>query len=122
MTASIQQMADRVAELMQSRMRVRGRDLTDKVRRAGKRLPKKVRTAAEVLALSAQAARVPKNYQRVDPEVAAMAYDICLRHLKPMDGAKRRRALFADIGLSTGFALVATGALVIGLLIWRGIL
>jgi hypothetical protein len=122
MTTSIEQMADRVADLMEARLRVRGAGLSRKLRRGGRLLPKKVKTAAEVLALSAEAAQVPKFRSRVDPERAAIAYDICLRYLKPLGAGDRRRALLRDVGLSFASTLLVTAGLALAVLIWRGYL
>jgi hypothetical protein len=122
MTTSIEQMADRVADLMEARLRVRGAGLSRKLRRGGRLLPKKVKTAAEVLALSAEAAQVPKLRSRVDPERAAIAYDICLRYLKPLGAGARRSAFLWGLGASTAAIVAVTGGLVLAVLVWRGYL
>ncbi len=122
MTTSIEQMADRVADLMEARLRVRGDGLSRKLKRGGRRLPKKVKTAAEVLALSAEAIQVPKLRSRVDPERAAIAYDICLRYLKPLGASARRSALVWGIGTSFAAIFTVTSGLVLAVLLWRGYL
>ena len=55
--ASTQQMADRVAQLLEERLRLRGKGLDEKLRRGGRLLPKKVRAAAEVLVRAASMAQ-----------------------------------------------------------------
>ena len=47
---TIQQMADRVAELLQERLSAHGVDLRARLKKAGRRLPRKVRSAGEKLA------------------------------------------------------------------------
>ena len=61
---TIQQMADRVAEMMQQKLRLRGRGLAEKTRRAGRLLPKKVRAAAVALAEAAALAQNPRQIGR----------------------------------------------------------
>ncbi|WP_347310578.1 hypothetical protein [Defluviimonas sp. SAOS-178_SWC] len=119
---TVQQMAGRIAELMEARLRVRGEGLAEKLRRGGRFLPRKVRREAEYLAKADEEARVPKLLSRLDHERIADAYDVCVRYLKPLGAGARRKAILLD--MFTGFAtgLFATGVLVIALLIWRGFL
>lgn len=118
---NLQRMADRVAELLASRLKLRGEDLDDKLRRGGRLLPRRVRLSAEELAVAAAAARNPRMLVRVDQARAARAYDICLRHLQPMGGSARRRAYLLTILTSAGYAVVLTAALVVAVIAWRGL-
>ncbi|WP_413875095.1 hypothetical protein [Albidovulum sp.] len=119
---SVQQMAGRVAELMEARLRVRGRGLAEKLRRGGRLLPRKVRRKAEFLARSAEQAGVPRLQMQLDHERIAEAYDACVHYLKPLGASARRRAVLLE--MVTGFAtgLFVTGVLVVALLLWRGFL
>lgn len=119
---SVQQMAGRVAELMEARLRVRGQDLSEKLRRGGRFLPRKVRREAEYLARSAREAAVPRLQMQLDHERIADAYDACVRYLKPLGASARRKAMLLDV--ITGFAtgIFVTAVLVICLLVWRGFL
>lgn len=119
---SVQQMAGRVAELMEARLRVRGRGLAEKLRRGGRLLPRKVRRKAEYLARSAEQAGAPRLRMQLDHERIAEAYDACVRYLKPLGASARRRAVLLEMvtGLATG--LFVTALLVVGLLLWRGFL
>jgi hypothetical protein len=119
---SVQQMAGRVAELMEARLRVRGRGLAEKLRRGGRLLPRKVRRKAEFLARSAEQAGVPRLQMQLDHERIAEAYDACVRYLKPLGASARRRAVLLE--MVTGFAtgLFVTAVLVVALLLWRGFL
>ena len=51
---TIQQMADRVAQLLKERLGLGGKGLAAKMKRAGRLLPRKVRDAGKQLAVSAQ--------------------------------------------------------------------
>ena len=122
MSMSIQQMADRVAELMEDRLRVKGEGLATKLRRGGRYLPRKVLTAAQLLATSAEQARLPRLQGQLDPEQIALAYDVCVRFLKPLGvGARRRAAILGFATSVTGIGVVTAG-LVAAVLVWRGFL
>ncbi|WP_438670648.1 hypothetical protein [Pseudogemmobacter sonorensis] len=119
---SIRQMADRVAGLMEERLRIRGRGLTEKLARGGHKLPRRVRRAAALLAEASEMALTPKLQVRIDEGRVAEAYDTCLRYLGPLGRADRRKAVWLSIGASVAFSLLVVGAAVIGFLVWRGYL
>jgi hypothetical protein len=118
----IQRMADRVAELMEQRLRIRGAGLAEKLRRGGRLLPRKVRAAAQVLAEAAEMAQNPKLLMQVDQEATAEAYDICLRHLGGVDRKARRNGAVLNVAASVAFSILVVAVLVIGILIWRGLI
>jgi hypothetical protein len=117
---AIQQMADRVAQLLEEKHSVRGRDLATKLRRAGGLLPRKVRDRAELLAVSAAKARNPKLLGQIDMGEVAEAYDACIRHLATVDPAKRRSRLVSDMVGSFGFGVLFLVLALIAFLAWRG--
>ncbi|MCB2117173.1 MAG: hypothetical protein KDE00_12960 [Rhodobacteraceae bacterium] len=121
MSVTVQQMAGRVAELMESRLKVRGASLTEKLARGGRRLPRKVRREAEVLAAAAETARVPRLQMQLDHPRIARAYDICVRHLKPLGAETRRRALLLEMLTGFGTGIFVTIVLLLIVLIWRGL-
>jgi hypothetical protein len=120
--ASIQQMADRVAQLMEERLRLRGKGLQDKLRRGGRTVPKRLREAATVLSEAAALAQNPKMYGQVDYELVAAAYDSCLRQLGSVRAGERRTTAALNILASVAFSLLLLAALVAGLVYWRGLL
>ena len=119
---TIQQMANRVASLMDERLGVGGADLTAKLKKGGRLLPHKVRVAAGKLAKAAEMAKNPKLLMQLDEGELAEAYDLCVRHLGSIDRKERR------IGALVGFlASVALGILVLAVAVlvvlrWRGFL
>lgn len=119
---AIQQMAERVAQLLEEKLSLGGRDLGAKLRRGKRLLPRKVREAAERLATSADKARNPKLVGQVDMGQVADAYDICVRHLSGIDPAERRRGVVVgmveSVGLGVLIALISVG----GLMFWLGYL
>ena len=69
---SIQQMADRIASLMQDRLGARGTGLEAKLASRGRALPRKVRHAAKAVAETAAMAQNPKLLLQIDH--AALAH------------------------------------------------
>jgi hypothetical protein len=119
---TIIQMTDRVAALLEERLGVRGRTLQDKVRKAGRRLPKKVRAAADYLADAQAMAQNPKLLVRLDEGEVADAYDICLRHLGGVNRGERRRSAVLGAAASAAFAIFIVMLLAIGVIYWRGLI
>ena len=121
-SVTIQQMADRIAGLMEERLRVRGRGLSEKLRRGGRSLPRKVRDRATFLAEAAEAAGHPKLAMMIDEEEVARAYDLCLRHLRSVGGAERIWRAVLGVAGSVVFALLVVAGLFIAVLVWRGLI
>lgn len=117
---SIQQMADRVSALLEERLKASGPTLEARIKRAGSKLPRPVRDAAEALVQATQMAQSPKLLMQIDYEAVAIAYDICLRHLNGVNRAERRRGMVLDAGARIAFALLVVGVIVVGVLRWRG--
>lgn len=116
---SIQQMADRVASLMEERMGARGKDLSAKLQRAGRRLPRKVRAAGEELAQAALMAQNPKLLLQIDHDTTSHAYDTCVRYLSTL--ARRRWVDSAvAVAASIAFSVLAVVVILIAVLRWRG--
>lgn len=120
--AEIEKMADEVAKLMGNRLNVKGRGLRKKLRYGGKALPRRIRHEAEYILQALDQAQVPKLMVQTDPERLRKAHKACLAHLRPLGAGARRKGLFMQMLTSLGLAAVATAALVIGILVWRGYL
>ncbi|MGL4238975.1 hypothetical protein [Tabrizicola sp.] len=116
---TIQQMADRVAQLLEERLGLGGRDLSAKLKRAGRDLPKKVRDGGRLLASAAQKAQNPKLLGQIDMGEITEAYDVCVKHLVAIDPVSRRRDLFAGMIGSVGFGVLALVVLVMAVFAWR---
>jgi hypothetical protein len=120
-SGSIEQMADRVAALMEQRMRIGGASLSEKLRRGGRALPRGVRAEADFLAEACRQAANPKLLPQIDRGRVAQAHDACMRHLQGLDRAARRRATLMGIASSIAFSLFAVALLVLAILRWRGL-
>ena len=119
---TVQQMADRVAALMEDRLRVRGKTLADKLRQGGRLLPRKVRREAEYLAEVAHLSHHPKVQTMLDEERIAEAYDVCVRHLREIGAKERLMARILGISASIAFGLLVLAGAFIAVLVWRGYL
>lgn len=113
---TILQMADRVSGLMEERLGLRGQSLAEQVARGGRRLPRRVRRAATIVADAAEMAPHPRLQVRINEEQVAVAYDQCLQYLGRIGRGARMRARLGAAGL----ALVTALLIGIGLMIWRG--
>jgi len=92
---TIDERADRIAGLIEKRLRVRGRGLETKLRRAGRQIPKWVRQEAETLVEAQQFSASPKLRKLVDPgridQAYARCYARCEKWLKSVDPWERRK-------------------------------
>ena len=119
---TIRQMAGRVEELLAERVGARGRDFDAKLRHAGRRLPRKVRNAAQALAEASVMTQNPRLHAQLDEGVISRDYDICLRYLSPLARGDRRRGAFGSVAASILFSLLVVGGGFVGFLMWRGII
>ena len=117
---TIQQMADRVAGLMEERLRVRGAGLTEKLRKGGRLLPRKVQAQAQILAQAATMAQNPKLLMQLDQGAVAQAYDVCVKHLGKVDAWDRRKGAIFGIAASIAGSVLVVAVLVLAVLRWRG--
>ncbi|MEF3046855.1 hypothetical protein [Pseudotabrizicola sp. L79] len=108
---TIQQMADRVAEMMEQRLRIRGSGLEAKLRKGGRLLPRKVRLAAERLAEAAEKARNPKFLVQIDMARVAADYDQCVRHLASVTRQGWLKPLMISVAASVALGLLIVGAI-----------
>lgn len=118
---TIRQMAGRVEELLVERLGARGRDFDQKLRHAGRKMPRRVRKSAAALARAADMTQNPRLHAQLDEGLIARDYDICLRYLSPLTrgGARRGRS---SILVSIAFSLMVVVAGFVGFLLWRGLI
>lgn len=119
---TVQQMADRVAALMEQRLKIGGTGLSAKLKRGGRRLPRKVRREAEYLAGVSELALHPKVQMMLDDARIAQAYDTCVRYLSPLGARDRLLDRVLGIGGSIAFAMLVVGGGLIAVMVWRGFL
>lgn len=115
-------MADRLTKLMRDKLAVKAESFPAALRRAGRRLPRRVRRDGQVIVTALEQAQNPRLARIADGAGAAKAARRIEGYLARIDAAKtkaRDRAfLWADVALR----LAAAIALVLVLLVWRGYL
>ncbi len=120
MAKTLQQMVDEVHAGLETQMRIRGRTLDAQIRKAGRSLPRRVRSDASYLAQGAALAENPKLARMVDMAKARQAHRNVLAHLETVDLAAQRRDAAFSMVASIAFALLTTGILVLFVLWARG--
>ncbi len=118
--AAIHAMTDRVAQLMEDKLAIRGKGLATKLKRGGRMLPRQVRMAAQSLVQAADMANSPKLAMQVDNGQVTSAYDACMKHLSALPAARFWGGHVLSSLRSIAFAVLVIGAAVIGYLVWRG--
>lgn len=121
-SVAVQQMADRVAQLMEERLGIGGQDLSASLRKGGRLLPRRVRESAHLLADAAEKARNPKLLGQIDMGAVSDAYDACLKHLTTIDPADRRKSVFSGMIGFIGGGIFFLAIMIIAVLAWRGFL
>lgn len=119
---TIQQMADRVAGLMQEKLGARGPGLAEALKRGGRRVPRKVREAATRLAEAAHMSQNPRLLLQVDEAQVAQDYDLCVRHLSGIDVGDRMKGALLGVAGSVFVSLLVVAALAYAFAAWRGLI
>ena len=117
---TIEQMANRVAALLEERLGVKGKGLSEKLRKAGGRLPSSVRAEARYLETATLQAQNPKLLMQIDDNRVAEAYDACVKFLATVNPGAKRRAMLMGMASSAAFSIFVVGLLVMAVLHWRG--
>lgn len=108
--------------LVTDRLHLRGQTLTQKMQRARRHLPRRMRHEAAILSEAEALWQNPRLHRRIDLARLERAARNLERHLRPLGAAERRRALLMGILASLAFNMLAVAGLVMGILIWRGYL
>ncbi|WP_108482600.1 hypothetical protein [Oceaniglobus ichthyenteri] len=117
-----QQQAQEIADLIGARLGIGGRGLENKVKKAGRLLPRRIRREAETLAQAAEFSKHPKLMRMIDPTAQKLAYRDCKRFLEQIDGSERFIRYALGLITANAFNFLAICAAVIAVLVWRGFL
>ncbi|HHB81812.1 MAG TPA: hypothetical protein ENK83_08750 [Aliiroseovarius sp.] len=118
----IQKTTKEIASLMERRLGVKGRGLRTKLRKAGSRVPAPFRQAALECLEAEKMAGNPKLRHRIDPVGYARAKHVCLSYLNNIDTTEATKRAVADYFTGLGLNVLMLGALVLAVLVWRGLL
>ncbi|WP_171207834.1 MULTISPECIES: hypothetical protein [unclassified Ruegeria] len=109
-------------ELLRGKLGVRDKTLAASVKRAKRRLPRRVYKEAMVLARAEPLADHPKLRLVLDTKRLARAADEVQSHLRAIDLADRRWGWFLGLLGSLSFNLIALTVLALIVLYWRGLI
>lgn len=106
--------------LMQEKLDVRGRDLRQSLRRAGRRLPRRVRKSGAALMRAEMLAYNPKTARQVDPVQVEQDYEVLRNYLAGVDVADLRKARILSLTGAVVANLIVVAVLFVVWLWWRG--
>ncbi len=116
------EMAVTLSELLHEKLGVRGAGLEDRLDRAGRRLPARIRRQARAIAEAAGREANPRLARQNDPAALARAFAEVEAHLKKIDATGRRVGAALGVLASASFGLLAVSAGLVTYLRWRGFL
>lgn len=113
--ASIRQMAERIAALVEERLRLsrKGTDTARYLLKAERHVPKDVAKELRVMAEAVSLADDPNGVRRVDFERLSLAYDKCLAHLSKVPPGARRARFLAEVSRNLWVNLSLLAALLV---------
>lgn len=120
--ASIQQMATRVAQLMEKRFGIRAATIQEALRKGGRKLPRKVLTAAKRLAQAEEQSKNAKLLMQLDEADIAGAYDVCVTYLNKGSRKADNKGRVVSFAATVAMITLVVGVVLIALLRWRGYL
>ncbi|MGZ2256820.1 hypothetical protein [Roseobacter sp. A03A-229] len=107
-------------EAMERHLGVKGRSLAHQVRRAGRRLPRRVRAQAVLLGEAEALAGNPRLLRQLDDRRLAHALEDVSAHLAGIDRAEARRTRIISVLAVIAFNLILLFTAVVVLLRMRG--
>jgi hypothetical protein len=113
--------AEEIRQLLAERLGARGRTFDAAARRAGRRLPRRLRAEARFIAQAQDLALNPRLLRMVDPAAFARAQNALRDHLLAIDPRERRRTALLNWIAALGFYVLVTAGLVIAVLAWQGL-
>lgn len=112
---------DEIDTLLAERLRVRGLTLADKVRKAGRSLPRAISREAAYLAEAQQFAQAPKLARRIDESRVEAAHQAVVQYLRTVDPKEQRKDRILGILGIVAFNILLFGGLMIYYLWSQGI-
>ncbi|MEO1307948.1 MAG: hypothetical protein AAFV38_08470 [Pseudomonadota bacterium] len=118
---TVEEMAAKLAKLMHERLGIRrGENFADKVRIAGRLLPRHVRRDAQILVESLPLLGHPKLARQVDDRQIKLAYRGVERHLLQIDRAYVVKGRILSVLAVIAFNILLIAGLIIGYMVWNG--
>jgi hypothetical protein len=119
---TLQNQVDEMRGLLASQLRVRGATLEAQVRKAGRRLPRRVRHDLQAVAEAMSLADNPKLSRMVDRTTVSQSVQNVIIHLKTIDRRDLFKGRFLGILGSMSAVLILTFTAVVYVLVKRGLI
>lgn len=116
----LQARADRLAQLIEEKLDIRGKGFEAKLNRAGRLLPKHIRTEAAILVEAMAHEAHPKLARQLDDARLERAASDVERYLQGLDPWARRKGIALDWMAGAAFKFLVVVGLTLALLRWRG--
>lgn len=114
--------ADMLSDLIGQRLGFGGDTLSDRVAKAGRKIPKHVRRDLMTVAEAADLTTHPKLSRQIDNKALTRAAERATTWLMTYDRAGRRRDAALDLLAAIVFNLVLVAAIVIAVMLWRNLI
>lgn len=123
MTISIAQRAEELSTLLRDRMGVHlGDGFAAKFTKAGRRLPRWARRKDEVILEAMALETHPKLAQQINHAKVNRAFKELRYFLRRQDPKARAKNRILDWITTVAFILFVTGGLILGVMMWRGLI
>ena len=116
----VKERAEALAKLMSAQLRVRGEGLREVTSRAGRRLPKHLRRAAELISDAVEKSENPKLQRLVDERAVRQAERKLRKFLERQDPRTARRGEIMDVAAKIAFVVFVVVLAVFFLLLNQG--
>ena len=111
---------DEIRTLMEQRLWVKGRNLKVQTRKAGRRLPRRIRQDLKFLTDAAEIAENPKLSRMVDDRKVTRARDNIVFHLQTLNPRAALWTMILNITASIALGLLVVFVVVLYVLVQRG--
>ena len=122
MSTPIEKQVADLESLLEERLRIRGRDLNARVRKAGRLIPTRIRKEFQAVIRAQDMLSHPKLRPMVNENAVAKSHARAAEWLKTVDPWERRKDRWLAIAGSLAFSFLAICGAVIGLLYWRDLI
>ena len=120
MQTNIDTRSERLREALETALGVKARTFDAALRKAGRRLPKRVRQQGAVVARAQAIDGHPKLRRTIDLDAVTRAEAEVLAYLKTVDRADLRRGRLLGLAGVIVFNLLVIVALFVGWMVWSG--
>lgn len=122
MASQIEKQVADLETLIEERLKIRGRDLNTRVRKAGRLIPKRIQKELQLVIRAQGMLGHPKLRVMVNEAAVAKAHARATEWLESVDPWERRKDRLLTIAGSLAFSFLVICGAVIGVLYWRDLI